>query len=243
MRPRTNAVVLAGFPLCIEDIAINEVIIHREVGVPYLRPPILRGREPPSPAGGCLRPSVADGLVPTSSEVIASVVMVPKHPQPRHAIQPSPLVDAFEYVLPLSRVVSNTVCRRPTLGIDATPIEVVTHIDDVVRVADCCPPLHLSSHTLLCHVVNARDKLPVVGRELHRPVIRRPWRISDATPIADDENVVRTVRLDARVLQGDTVEVGCQGAWLWRSERVVACIAARKVAAILLWPQPKLLGL
>mmetsp|Transcript_77170 Transcript_77170/g.233938 ORF Transcript_77170/g.233938 Transcript_77170/m.233938 type:complete len:272 (-) Transcript_77170:63-878(-) len=196
----------------IEDIGVHEEVIDGKVRVPRSRLPVQRGRQPPALPPGVLEPGVRDGLVPAVGHHEAAEVVVAEDAEPLLAVEPGAGVDVLEDALPLARSIGAPVEGRAALDLNASPVEVVAHVEDVLWLAYRRPLDHLLGDILLRHVVSANNKLPVMGRKHLGAVVRRLRRHAgvggDAAPVADEEDVVRAGPHEAHGVQRDAVEVG-----------------------------------
>mmetsp|Transcript_82198 Transcript_82198/g.183619 ORF Transcript_82198/g.183619 Transcript_82198/m.183619 type:complete len:446 (-) Transcript_82198:187-1524(-) len=178
----------------VEHVRVHEVVVHIEAIVPHQLRPVQRRREPSPRAGSTCCPRVGDGLVPAGGEGEAAEVMVPEHPEPLLVLQANSTVDALEDALPLTAAIVALGDRLAALVVHATPVKVVTDIDDVVGAAPLGSPHHLLGNGELGNVVGTEDECPMVVLELPRPVVGRHRDLAlaggDSAPIADDEDVV-----------------------------------------------------
>eukprot|EP00406_Dinophysis_acuminata_P083049 CAMPEP_0179262908 /NCGR_PEP_ID=MMETSP0797-20121207/27606_1 /TAXON_ID=47934 /ORGANISM="Dinophysis acuminata, Strain DAEP01" /LENGTH=399 /DNA_ID=CAMNT_0020971051 /DNA_START=36 /DNA_END=1233 /DNA_ORIENTATION=- len=195
----------------VEDVGVDEVVVHSEVGVSHLRAVVHGGRHPSVSACTTDGPGVPDGLVPAVGEQEPAEVVVPEHAQPLLVLQARPVVHLLEDPRPLPRRVDDAGRGPAALDEDPPPVEVVPHVQDVVRPVLCRPRYHLLRDALLGEVVDGLDVRPEVVRELHGvPVVgglHAAGRVEHAAPVADDEHVVRAAHVEAGVRQGEAVEV------------------------------------
>mmetsp|Transcript_81260 Transcript_81260/g.215672 ORF Transcript_81260/g.215672 Transcript_81260/m.215672 type:complete len:235 (-) Transcript_81260:193-897(-) len=146
----------------VEDVGVHEEVVHAKAVVPHLLRPIQCRREPAPSACTTFCPGVGDRLVPTGSECVAAVVVVPKHPEPLLRVKPVAAVDSLEEALPLAGPIAAPSHRLPAVADDAAPVHVVSHIEDVVGSAPLGPQHHLLRNAELRDIVRAVDKRPVV---------------------------------------------------------------------------------
>mmetsp|Transcript_41255 Transcript_41255/g.105056 ORF Transcript_41255/g.105056 Transcript_41255/m.105056 type:complete len:332 (-) Transcript_41255:70-1065(-) len=173
---------------CLEHIGIHEKVLHAEVRVVDPLHVVQRGCHPPIRA-----PRVADVLLPLGSEHVAAPIVVAKYTQPSLTIQPGAPIHILKDGLELT-------CPTPlergmtTLSIDASPIEVVPHVQDVVWLMLDGSFSHLLGDLQLGSVVDADDELPVKHGEQLRPLVGRDRRhmrpVHDSSPVANHEHIV-----------------------------------------------------
>mmetsp|Transcript_38099 Transcript_38099/g.113779 ORF Transcript_38099/g.113779 Transcript_38099/m.113779 type:complete len:333 (+) Transcript_38099:296-1294(+) len=197
-----------GF-LCVEVVGVQEEIVDGEAWVADRHRPVLSRHHP----AAARAPRVADKLVPTAVEAEASVVVVAEDAQPGLPVQALALVDLLKVPLKLPGG-DDGLRGSPTVGVDTTPVKVVTAVENVVGAPYSGPAGHLIGHALLRVVVHALDK------ELLWPLACRVGTIlpEHAAPICDDVHKVRAVRSEADVRQDDTVQRRGQIGRRWRLE-------------------------
>mmetsp|Transcript_117066 Transcript_117066/g.313865 ORF Transcript_117066/g.313865 Transcript_117066/m.313865 type:complete len:238 (+) Transcript_117066:428-1141(+) len=137
-------------------------------------------------------------LVPPAHEHEPPEVVVAQDPEPLPPVDAGAGVDILEYLLPLAGDVRNSVHTSAALDVDATPIKVVSHVEDVIWRADDCPLRHLIGNVALGTIISAPHEVPLVAGELRRPVVRGGWgphrRVPaegarQAAPVADEVHV------------------------------------------------------
>mmetsp|Transcript_47057 Transcript_47057/g.124867 ORF Transcript_47057/g.124867 Transcript_47057/m.124867 type:complete len:227 (+) Transcript_47057:1346-2026(+) len=142
-------------------------------------------------------------LVPPAHEHEPPEVVVAQDPEPLPPVDAGAGVDILEYLLPLAGDVRNSVHTSAALDVDATPIKVVSHVEDVIWRADDCPLRHLIGNVALGTIISAPHEVPLVAGELRRPVVRGGWgphrRVPaegarQAAPVADEVHVPLAVR-------------------------------------------------
>mmetsp|Transcript_18104 Transcript_18104/g.47561 ORF Transcript_18104/g.47561 Transcript_18104/m.47561 type:complete len:468 (+) Transcript_18104:385-1788(+) len=186
------------------DIAVHEVVVHREVTVLHLGAPIQSGRQPSVAAA----PGVCDGLVPSFCELVAAIIVVAQDTHPRFPRKVRTIVDLLEDSIPLSDRALFHAATSTALRIDTTPIEVVPDVEQIPRLTHSSSLLHLRGDKQLGTVIyilyeGPRAMLVVEGRDG-----RHVLAPEDATPIADDEEVFLNItRLEAEIWPGDAVVV------------------------------------
>mmetsp|Transcript_52078 Transcript_52078/g.122262 ORF Transcript_52078/g.122262 Transcript_52078/m.122262 type:complete len:359 (+) Transcript_52078:559-1635(+) len=137
-------------------------------------------------------PGVGDHLVPSRKIVPASPVVVAKYSKPLQVIQ-GPVVHLLKDIRPLWAPIEG-IHVLTTFAVDATPVEVVTNIDDVADSIIVCVLHHGLCHLLLRQVVDSVHKLSVVCLELHGPMIcgcSPDSTIQHPAPVADDVDRMR----------------------------------------------------
>mmetsp|Transcript_82446 Transcript_82446/g.214825 ORF Transcript_82446/g.214825 Transcript_82446/m.214825 type:complete len:212 (-) Transcript_82446:444-1079(-) len=153
-------------------------------------------------------PSVSNLLVPGIVETPPTIVVVAQSAYPRYITGIHGVENRVELVLCLEAQLRHWRC--PASLLDATPIEVVADVEDIVRVARRRTLAHGLSDILLCHIVRPDDERAVMGREHDGPMIRRldVGAVQHASPVADCENVVWALTVhEAHVRQPHAVEV------------------------------------
>ena len=129
---RSAAHVVVGillWGLCVNKVGVQEVVVHAEAKVSIDHGGgVVRGRHHPAVAG----PGIRHLLVPGVVKLEATPVVVAQNTEPRLVAETRALVDAFENLIELVlRWVGDLVHGKPTSLLDASPVEVVPHIQDV----------------------------------------------------------------------------------------------------------------
>ena len=129
---RSAAHVVVGIllrRLRIHKVGVQEVVVHAEAKVRIDHGGgVVRGRHHPTVAG----PGVGHLLVPGVVKLEATPVMVPQNAEPGLVAEPRALVDAFEDLVELVLGgVGDLVHGEATGLLDASPVEVVSHVQDV----------------------------------------------------------------------------------------------------------------
>mmetsp|Transcript_40092 Transcript_40092/g.85938 ORF Transcript_40092/g.85938 Transcript_40092/m.85938 type:complete len:382 (-) Transcript_40092:708-1853(-) len=117
-------------------------------------------RHDPSRAG----PGVGDLLIPAVVEDTAAPVVISQHGKPRLAVQALAAVNTFEDLIELMVCgEGDRVHGGSAVLLDASPVEVVADIEDVLGVADASSVLHGLGHQELRLVVDALDVAAAIG--------------------------------------------------------------------------------
>eukprot|EP00443_Scrippsiella_acuminata_P100357 CAMPEP_0115626210 /NCGR_PEP_ID=MMETSP0272-20121206/28223_1 /TAXON_ID=71861 /ORGANISM="Scrippsiella trochoidea, Strain CCMP3099" /LENGTH=100 /DNA_ID=CAMNT_0003062551 /DNA_START=1950 /DNA_END=2252 /DNA_ORIENTATION=- len=97
------------------------------------------------------------------------------------------------------------------MSVDATPIEIITYVEHIIRWRGFSPQRHLLSNTLLSDVINTFNKVSVVANsKFSLSAVGRHHSSAlglDTPPIAQHEDVVHPWRVEAHVLQRDAIQV------------------------------------
>mmetsp|Transcript_53757 Transcript_53757/g.86896 ORF Transcript_53757/g.86896 Transcript_53757/m.86896 type:complete len:304 (+) Transcript_53757:613-1524(+) len=129
------------------DVGVDHEVVHAEVliGILDMLTPVY-GRHHPPLAG----PSVRDLLVPAIGIKTASPVVVAKHAEPGFVAKVRAVIDGFEDLVEL------VLCRRmdflhvgATFCLDASPIEVISNVQDVLGLVQSGPSLERLRNELL----------------------------------------------------------------------------------------------
>mmetsp|Transcript_11153 Transcript_11153/g.21579 ORF Transcript_11153/g.21579 Transcript_11153/m.21579 type:complete len:239 (+) Transcript_11153:421-1137(+) len=212
---------------CIPCIAVYEVIIHRKIIIVDPGGVVLCRGHPTTCAWMVLGPCVADGLVPSMGKGKTTIIVVAQNPKPLLSVKTFEGINTFVYSLPLPRMVCHPRHGCSTLDKDATPVEVVAHVQHIVRRCYAAPDLHLLCDLLLCTIISTFDERPVVGWHVLRPTVRRHWLsgriVEDTTPITNNKNMMWTRAFEACLRQGNPVEFCAMlRRLLWHSEPACA---------------------
>mmetsp|Transcript_11807 Transcript_11807/g.25602 ORF Transcript_11807/g.25602 Transcript_11807/m.25602 type:complete len:420 (+) Transcript_11807:648-1907(+) len=205
--------------LCHEVVRVQEEVVHREAWISDDLPPVLCRKDPTISDAPC----VGDKLIPSSVEAVATVVVISEDTQPRFPLQTSSDVDVL--VRPLELTSRNDLVGRcdATLQVDATPIKVVSDVEEVVRSPMLGSDAHLGRDPQLSHVVDAVHELSLVA------LVRRhrSTGTQNPSPIADDLDIVRTRLPEADIRQVDAIVVRGQSWSLGGSESIGAILTVR----------------
>mmetsp|Transcript_8856 Transcript_8856/g.26359 ORF Transcript_8856/g.26359 Transcript_8856/m.26359 type:complete len:463 (+) Transcript_8856:192-1580(+) len=188
--------------LGLDEVRIDEEIIHRKARVVHVRRPVLSRRHP----AAARAPRIGDVLVPTCVELVAAVVVVAQDAQPRLAVDALALVNLLENPLELARRRVRERRHQATLGVEPRPIKVISSIEEVIGRVVLGPLAHLRGHLRLRLVVDALD-------EISRCTLARghgAMRAQHAAPIGNHVHAVRALLFEARRRQADAVVVGGQ---------------------------------
>jgi len=204
-------------------VAVDEVIVHRKVVIVDPGGVVLCRGYPPARAWMGLGPSIANGLVPSMGKGKATIIVVPQNTKPLLTVKAFESIDTFVCSLPLPGMVCHPRHGCPTLHEDATPVEVVAHVQHIVGRCYPAPKLHLFCDLLLRAVISTLDERPVVSRHVLRPTVRRHWFSSgiceDTTPVTNNKDMVWTRAFEACVGQGNPVVLCAMlGRLTWYSE-------------------------
>mmetsp|Transcript_111341 Transcript_111341/g.265621 ORF Transcript_111341/g.265621 Transcript_111341/m.265621 type:complete len:340 (+) Transcript_111341:672-1691(+) len=191
----------------IEEVRVDEEEVHGEV-VELYRALVVQGRLQPSTSAELqLRPSICNHLVPAVGEHETTVVVVSQHPKPLLSVEAIALVHNLIDVAPLEPRIRDFVHRRSALHVDATPVEVVSKVDNKIWIPLLGIVAHPPADVELGPVVGGVHLLPMVGRKDLACVVRclgrvnLPWihvlveEVDNATPVSDHENVVQAFRI------------------------------------------------
>mmetsp|Transcript_37594 Transcript_37594/g.86801 ORF Transcript_37594/g.86801 Transcript_37594/m.86801 type:complete len:300 (-) Transcript_37594:327-1226(-) len=136
----------------IDEVGIQEEVVHIKilVGIDH-GGPVIGCRQYPSVAV----PGVGHLLVPTVVELETSPVVVAQHAEPRLVAEAGTLIDAFEDLIELMLCrISNLVHGRPAGLLNAPPVEVVAHVQDVLRIFERCAGFEGVGHQHLRLIVH-----------------------------------------------------------------------------------------
>ena len=142
--------------LSILGVGVHHVDVHGEACIHEVNmlAPVGRWHSP-----SVAVPGVGNLLVPAVVEDAAAPVMVAQNTQPGLAIQAGSIVDALKDLVELVVGHVRDLIHGCAAGLlNATPIEVVTHIQNELWISFCSSLLERACHQLLGLVVEALDK-------------------------------------------------------------------------------------